>query len=267
MPEWMVLIKLLVSVFFVVTLSLIAERVSPRAAGLLSGYPLGAAIALFFFGLEMGPAFASQSAVYTMSGLAATLFFVYVYYKISILCKRLSILSSVIAAISGYFAAIWLLHFIPLNRIGAVAVPLASIFGFAYLFRRIENVGIGRKIQLNAKVLFVRAIAAGMAVVAITAAARFVDTRWAGLFSAFPVTLLPLLVIVHFTHGVDAVHTVIKNFPHGLGALIIYALTVSVVYPALGIYIGTAASFAAATSYLLIYQKIRTHLHAAEKTV
>ena len=33
----------------------VAERVSPRVAGLLSGYPLGAAIALFFMGLEIGP--------------------------------------------------------------------------------------------------------------------------------------------------------------------------------------------------------------------
>jgi uncharacterized membrane protein (GlpM family) len=267
MPEWMILIKLVVSVSFVVTLSLIAEQVSPRVAGLLSGYPLGAAIALFFFGLEMGPGYASQSAIYTMSGLAATLCFVYVYYKISTHCKRLSILSSTIASVSGYFVVIWLLHFIPVNRIGAVALPLASLLGFVYLFRQIENVPIGRKIQLNAGVLFVRALVAGGAILAITGAARWVDSRWAGLFSAFPVTLLPLLVIVHFTHGIGAVHTVIKNFPHGLGALITYALTVSVVYPVWGIYAGTALSFGAATGYLLIYQAVRNHLHAAKKSI
>lgn len=267
MPEWMLFVKLLVSILFVVTLSLIAERVSPRIAGLLAGYPLGAAIALFFFGVEIGTDFAAKSAVYTMSGLAATQFFVYVYYRASTLCKRLSILLSTIAAVSGYFIAIWLLHFIPLNRIGAAALPLASIFGFVYLFRRIENVGVGRKIQLNAKVLFVRAVAAGFAVAAITAAARFVDIRWAGLFSAFPVTLLPLMVIVHYTHGIGAVHTVIKNFPHGLGALIIYALTVSITYPIVGVYAGTAVSFGTATGYLLVYQKVRMSLYAAKKTV
>jgi len=267
MPEWMLFVKLVVSISFVVTLSLIAERVGPRVAGLLSGYPLGAAIALFFFGMEMGTDFASQSAVYTMSGLAATQLFVYVYYKISTLCKRLSILVSTVAAVAGYVFGIWLLHFIPLNRVGAAALPAASIFGFVYLFRRIENVGVGRKIQLNAKVLFVRAVVAGISVVAITAAARYVDTRWAGLFSAFPVTLLPLLVIVHYTHGMGAVHTVIKNFPHGLGALIIYALTVSIVYPIAGVYAGTAVSFGTATGYLLIYQKIRMSLYAAKKTV
>lgn len=267
MPEWMLFIKLFVSISFVVTLSLIAERVSPRVAGLLSGYPLGAAIALFFFGFEMGTDFAAQSAVYTMSGLAATQLFVYIYYRISTLCKRLSILLSTIAGIGGYFVAIWVLHFIPLNRAGAVALPLASIFGFVYLFRRIENVGVGRKIQLNARVLFVRAVVAGMVVVAITAAARYVNTRWAGLFSAFPVTLLPLMVIVHYTHGLGAVHTVIKNFPHGLGALITYSLTVSIAYPLVGIYAGTIISFGAATGYLLIYQKIRTYAYAAKKNV
>ncbi len=263
----MILVKLIVSIVFVVTLSLVAEHVSPRVAGLLSGYPLGAAIALFFYGMEMGPAFAAESAIYTMSGLAATLCFVFTYYKISIHLERLSILSSTVAAVGGYFLAIWLLHFIPLNRAGAVSVPLVSLFGFVYLFRRIENVGITRKIELNAKVLFVRAVVAGAVIVGITTAARFVGTRWAGLFSAFPVTLLPLLVIVHFTHGRGAVHTVIKNFPHGLGALITYALTVSLVYPALGIYTGTAVSFGTASAYLFVYQIVRTQFHVAEKNI
>ena len=43
--------KIAVTIGLVLALSLVAERVSPRAAGLLSGYPLGAAIALFLIGL------------------------------------------------------------------------------------------------------------------------------------------------------------------------------------------------------------------------
>jgi len=69
----MPLIKILVSVFMVLTLSLIADFVSPRIAGILSGYPLGAAISLFFIGFEIGPGFASESALYTMTGLVGIL--------------------------------------------------------------------------------------------------------------------------------------------------------------------------------------------------
>ena len=51
------LFKLLAVIFFVVLLTLVAERVSPKLAGLMTGLPTGQAILLFFFGLEMGPDF------------------------------------------------------------------------------------------------------------------------------------------------------------------------------------------------------------------
>ena len=79
----MPLIKILVSVFMVLTLSLIADFVSPRIAGILSGYPLGAAISLFFIGFEIGPGFASESALYTMTGLVGIQGFIYSYYLAS----------------------------------------------------------------------------------------------------------------------------------------------------------------------------------------
>jgi hypothetical protein len=49
------------------------------------------------------------------------------------------------------------------------------------------------------------------------------------------------------------VNTIIKNFPRGLGSLILYALCVSVVYPRWGVYLGTFVSFAVATTYLAVY--------------
>ena len=63
------LIKIGVAVFMVVGLSLIAEKVSTRFAGLVSGFPLGAAISLFFIGYEIEPSFAARSALFTILGL------------------------------------------------------------------------------------------------------------------------------------------------------------------------------------------------------
>ena len=60
MPDAVFVAKLMSSVSIVVLLSWIAERVSPRVSGILSGYPLGAAIALFFYGVEISPEFAAS---------------------------------------------------------------------------------------------------------------------------------------------------------------------------------------------------------------
>lgn len=247
------LVKLLFSVAVVVGLSLVTEYVSPKVAGILAGYPLGAAIALFFFGLEIGPVFAAQSAVYTLAGLVATQAFVYFYFLGSSYFKRFTIPAASLCAFCGYSIVAWLIHFSTLNRIVAVGMTVASILLFSALFRHIPDVKVARRIRLTPVVLLYRAIMAAVIILLVTGTARSVGSRWAGLFSAFPITLFPLILIVNLTYGTKYVHTIIKNFPTGLGSLIAYCLTVSAVYPLWGIYYGTIVSFAAATAYLVIY--------------
>jgi len=254
--ESILFVKLFVSVILVLTLSAVAEHISPKAAGLLAGYPAGAVITLFFFGLDISPEFASESAIYTMMGLIATQVFVFCYFKSSLYFKKYSIAVSSVFAIAGYLMVIWLLHYIKLNKFYAALLPIASIFVFIYLFRKIENATIRERVKLTPKILFLRAFLAGFLLLIIIATAKFVGSRWAGLFSAFPSTLFPLILIVHITYDKAHVHTIIKNFPQGLGSLITYLLCVSIVYPVSGIYIGTVISLAAASVYLLVYRLV-----------
>ena len=257
MVELVVVIKIVSSVALVLALSLVAEYVSPRAAGMLAGYPLGAAIALFFVGLEIGPEYAGHSAVYTMMGLVATQAFVYCYFKANLVFENYCIPLSSAAAMGGYAIVVWLLHLIPRNTILAICIPIASIFAFVHLFKEIQNVGIRQRVKLSKRVLLFRAVLAAVTILVITGIARSVGSAWTGLFSAFPITLFPLILIVHITYDMEHVHTIIKNFPLGLGSLIAYSLTVSLAYPRMGIYVGTLLGFTVATAYLLAFQFIR----------
>lgn len=250
----MFIIKLIVAVVVVIGLSLIAEHASPRVAGILSGYPTGSAISLFFFGLEINPEFAANSAVYNMIGLAAMQAFIYFYYKASL--KYNMVISSLVA-IAGYFIIIWLLHYIELNKFVAILIPVASIFLFLFLFQPIKNVKVEKKVQLNHKVLLLRALFAASIILLITGIAKLVGPTWSGLFSAFPTTLFPLMLIINFTYDKTHVHTIIKNVPVGIFSLVLYSLTVSVVYPLYGIYWGTLISYGVATVYLVAYQLLR----------
>jgi hypothetical protein len=94
------------------------------------------------------------------------------------------------------------------------------------------------------------------AIVIITSTAKFVGPGWAGLFSAFPITMLPLVVIIHFTYGPKHVYSILKNVPRGLGSLVIYSLAVFFFYPSYGIYVGTVMAYALATIYLIVVQFI-----------
>jgi hypothetical protein len=265
------LLKVFVTILLVTGLSVVAERVSPRTAGLLSGYPAGSAIALFFIGLEQGALFAGQSAPYNVAGLTGTLIFLLVYYHVSARARRFNILVSSAAAVTSFLASVGVISALRLPPWAGVLMTAAAIPLFIYLFRAIPNAGIANRVKLGPRVLLFRAAISALVILLITGAAYLVGPKLTGLFSAFPATIFPLLLIVHSTYGVAQVHTVLKNVPQGLGALVLYSITVSFVYPAFGIYWGTLLSFGVATAYLFGLalvngKRIKEHIRARTST-
>lgn len=217
--------KILVSILMVVLLSWIAEWAGPRAAGIASGYPLGAAISLFFIGLEVGPAFAARSAVFTAAGLAATVAFVGGYLAGLNLAEGRrrcpGVILALLPALAAYGLAAWLLSRIAVTWLSASLIAVGSMVLAARLFRGIPDAVMAQTIRLRPRVALVRGAFAALVILGITGVARLVGPSWAGLFSAFPITMLPLLVIIQLTYRPAHVRTVIKNVPRGLGALFI----------------------------------------------
>ena len=244
----------------VVGLSLIAEHVSPRVAGVLSGYPLGTAIALFYIGLENGKEFASQGAIYTLAGFSASLVLVAFYYKASSIIDRYNVLISAIVAIFAFFLAAGILSQFTLGLAESFLISFSAIIVFGFQFRKIDNVLVAKKVQFTRWVLLFRALAAASIVLLITGLAKIIGPNWAGMLSAFPITLFPFLLIIHLTYGKEQVHTIIKNYPVGLGALLTYTISVSFTYPAFGIATGTFLSFLFATIYLVLFALISRQL-------
>ena len=260
------MVKVLVSILVVVVLSLIAEHAGPRVAGVVSGYPLGAAISLLFIGIEISPAFAARSAVFTAAGLTGTVAFVAGYLlglRAAEGRRRLPALGiALLPALAAYGLTAWGVSLVSINRGSALVIAMASMILADRVFRTIPDTAIHARIQLGFGVTLLRAVFAALVILAITTAARAVGPEWAGLFSAFPITMLPLLVIIQFTYQPAHVRTIIKNIPRGLGSLLIYALVVATTYADLGIVWGTLLGYLAATLYLVMieYRRSRSGL-------
>lgn len=256
----LLIIKIAVSVAVIISLSVIAEHVSPRMSGILSGYPLGAALSLFFIGVETTPEFAAGSATYTLLGLISTQLFVTAYYLVSKYVISFSILFSSLGAILVFLLSTCFLQTIMLPEALILPLTCCSTLFFILLFKNIKNEQIKKRKNLSFSTLLLRAATATVIIVAITTIASSVGERWAGLLSSFPVTLFPLLLIIHGTYDQVHVHTIIKNVPQGLGSLIIYLITVHHAYPIFGLFLGTVSAFAAATVYLLLFLYLSEHL-------
>ena len=265
------IVKILVSIIVVVLLSLIAERAGPRVAGIVSGYPLGAAISLFFIGIEIDPAFAARSAIFTAAGLSATVAFVGGYLlglKAAEGRHRLwALLLALLPALTTYALAVWVLSVLPINWVSAPLIAITSMVLASRVFHKIPVATIHEKAQLGAAGTLLRALFAALVILVITTAAQAVGPRWAGLFSAFPITMLPLLVIIQFSYQPGHVRTIIKNVPYGLGSLLVYALVVAATYTDLGVSWGTVLGYLAATRHLVLleYRRNGSRLHRHKK--
>lgn len=252
------IVKILVSIIVVVLLSLIAERGGPRVAGIVSGYPLGAAISLFFIGIEIDPAFAARSAIFTAAGLSATVAFVGGYLlglKAAERRRRMwALLLALFPALAAYGLAAWVLSVLPINRVSAPLIAITSMVLASRVFRTIPDATIHEKVQLGVAATLLRALFAALVILLITTAAQAVGPGWAGLFSAFPITMLPLLAIIHTTYRPEHVRTIIKNVPRGLGSLVVYAMVIAAAYPRVCIVWGTLLGYLAATAYLVVLE-------------
>ncbi len=253
MLDFLFAVKFFLTVGIVLGVSWVAERFSPRIAGIIAGLPTGTAIIMFFFGLEHGAQFAADSVVYNVVGFIAGLTQFYAYYQASKRFKRFGVPLCFLSSLATYLTVAFVLHQFAFTIWTAALALCAAIFFFLRLYREVPNHKIGQKIKLTKRVIAFRATVAGLMVVVVTTAAQWVGPAWAGLLSAISVTTIPLLLILHHTYGMRPVHTIIKNFPLGLFATLAYNLGVHFAFPIYGIYWGTAIAYAATLAYLVAY--------------
>lgn len=244
--------KLVVTIAVVAALSIIAERGSPRLAGILSGFPTGSAITLTFIGIEMGPNFAANSALHNIAGMPAMLCLLLTYSLLSGHVKRGGLLAAPLGSVIVFGASAVMIHALNLPEWANLPIAVGMIVLFQFLFRRIPQAGAVRRVQLGPGVLLFRALVSALVVLAITGAARVVDAAWTGLFTSFPVTVFPLLIILQRTYGPRPGQGVIKNIPGGLWSLLAYTVAVSLLFPRLGVVWGALVALAAAVGVILV---------------
>jgi hypothetical protein len=261
LPDILVL-KMLVTMIVVVGLSLLAEHVSTRLAGILAGYPHGIAIVLYFLGLEQGVAFAAQASIYAIGGLSANILMVYGYYLICRSNMAANLFAAVVGSIVVFFLASLALKPLEMSQIVAAAISIGIILLVAALLRNIDNIRVTASIKTGYPELLFRAFLSALIVLIVTETADVVGPEWSGLFAGFPVVTFPLLIIIHRRYGSKPVSTMVKNYPWGLLALVIYTVTVSWAYPVMGLGWGTVVGFLVATVYLAVLSYANRNKHA-----
>jgi uncharacterized membrane protein (GlpM family) len=248
--ETSLLAKALWSAAIVLCLTWLAERVSTRIAGIVSGAPQNVVLVFFFVGRDMGISFVTKSAPHGVAAFTATIGFVLAYYGASLRFTRYSAFWSSLIAVMVFVAIAAALSTIPFTLASATVMTFGVIGLASWLFRNVELTPVKNPVRYTARLLVARACLAAAFIVGAITLAEMLGTRWTGLLAGFPAILLPTLLIIHTTYGRASTHAIIRNFPVGVVSIILYILSVPITFPLLGVYVGTLASLAVSLAYL-----------------
>lgn len=257
-PFLLFILKICLSAGMVITITLVAEKVSTRFAGVLLGFPLGAGLTFFFTGIEQGPGFAAASAPWAIQGLSCTLIFCLLYNQSGKLAPKDSFFSLIISTffgLCGFFGVAYILQHLLRDMLWLRITTVTIIFvGVAIFFRTSKSPAIIRKVPTTTMVLASRALFAALVIVIITAIAKTVGPKWSGIFAAFPTTVLPTVLVLHYHYGIETISALFREIPLGMLAIVIFSCSVYYTFPHFGVYLGILISYVVAFFYLLFYE-------------
>jgi hypothetical protein len=233
-------LKLTLVPALVLSISLAARRWGPRLAGLLTGLPVVSGPALFFFGVEQGPAFASEAAravLMSMVGVSAA----GVSYAWS--AKRLTWLPSLLLSWAAFFAAIVVVQQVRAPAVIAFLVACAAIaVGHALLPHAAAHAAASRR----AWDLPFRVVASMSLVLVVTSLAEWLGPTVSGALTPFPVAISVLLAFGHAQQGGGAAISFMRGFMPGMWSFAVFCYVISVGIVAMGIALGFTVATATA---------------------
>ena len=252
----LLIVKSIAVVALVLSLSYIAEKVSPKVSGILSGLPVGSSITLLFFAVENGVDYVTKVALYNIHGLFAALAFSIGYYISTFYKGKFEIFMSLLISFIAYLVIAFILAYVPPHVVLTPLIVITLMLIATIYFAKKENFIIDKKVKITVSDIIFRSLLTISIFLIISSLPKYVPSNIAGIFSSFPTILLPLMLIIHFRHSRLQARTVIKNTPFGLSSVVIYSLVVYFSYAKIGIIFGTIIALIASVLYVVIQGKV-----------
>ncbi len=223
-------LKLLLTPFFIASVSRAGRRWGPGVSGTLTGLPLTSGPVSFILALQYGPAFAAQAATGNLCGLASVCVFCLVY---SLVALRTGWLASSAAAVAVFLAATFAWNLASWTLLPAFASLVITVVLVACLMPR--GTARAAAAHLPGWDLPARMIVATVFVALLTTFANALGPQLSGLISPFPVFSLVLAAFAHQQAGPAAAARLLRGVVLGSSAYTCFFLIVGGLLPSLAI--------------------------------
>jgi uncharacterized membrane protein (GlpM family) len=255
-------IKFFVTVFAVILIAEVAKRINPNIAGILMGLPLGAAISVYFFDYEQGTDFVLAAIPWGIAGLSSTVVFALAYLCAGRLCAgwrpAAQIAASGAASLLAWAVSAVLLRFVRMSLAVATAIFAAAIILNILILRKIRRpTGKTSDKASSLKVILLRAAAAGITISLVTGFAQLIGSSWSGIVSAFPVMMLPLMIVLHYEDGHRSYPGIVYSYAYSIPNLLVFYLCLYFFLPRIGINISYIILYSISALILWLLNKLR----------
>jgi uncharacterized membrane protein (GlpM family) len=191
-------LKMALTAFIVVVVSVTVERSGPFLGALIAALPTAAGAAYIILAFEHPPDFIAASAVGSAAATAAVSIFALIY---TVLAQRHGVLLSVGLAIVVWFAAAAALRVVTWTPLTALVLNVI-VFGVTVpLSWRYRTSGPPAKFMRSAWDIPVRAASAAIVVVIVTTISTSIGSFASGMFAVFPIVMACTAVILHLRVG------------------------------------------------------------------
>ena len=254
-------LSFIVGSLWVTLTTLSAERFGSKVGGLIGGLPSTVVIALLFIGITQSPQAAAQAT--TVMPLAQGLNGLFVL-TFMVLARR-GLWQGIVGALLIWLIQSTLLFMLDIQElwISVIGWLLLLLFCYWVLEKQMKVVSQGKINQSyqSAQIIW-RALFGGLVIAFAVFMGKLGGPLLGGIFGSFPAMFLSTLIITCNTGGSDFAQSVGKSLLiSGLINVPLYEIVVRLVYPALGLGLGTmiALVFSMGTGYLT-FQFIKARL-------
>jgi hypothetical protein len=251
----LLLAKILVAVAFVLIGTGATERLGPRLGGLIAATPQMSVIALIFFAIEQGHAFAAESSFWSIRGMCSTIPVLLAYLAATRFVaapRAASIAAGTLLGAASFVVAASVFAAIPMGRAGVIPFAAAVCAVASILVWRLPETAELRRVPASPLLLAARAAVSALAVVVVTSLAHLLGPKWSGLIVAFPVNTLPVIVILHWHYGGDVIKPFIKRFPSGVFGVCLFNLVAFLWLERLGLPLTVVLAYGVDIAYVAL---------------
>lgn len=248
-------------------LSLVAEKANEKIAGIILMFPSTIVLGFFFLGITTSAEKVASIIPATIIPLGIVVFSSVIYihtaqfYSNYIPTKIKQIVATFITSSLLWFVltspfAIWKFKNLVIGVIGYFFLALIA----HYILNRKKNMKpILKPVYSRAQILL-RALFMGTIISIVVLLGKTLNLFWGGIFTMFPAATFASLIILHFYYDPNQLFFFMRKAPIGSLSLFIYALSVMMLYPLIGIVFGTIAAYTICLLFSILLIKYQQKL-------